>query len=410
MKKMIAFSTAAAMMLTMGTAAFADISTGIVGEEKNEWPNEFGFGGEIKVVRGEEALSYPLAEENEFDLQPGDTVYLPLYYTTKEGESVTIGASKEEMTGHVPYTGSINKNWKLNFIDKSKDMIETAELYKANSSDKALVKGAVYVKAQTKAAYNSLDDLEFNIGVFVSERYTQNKTEQIQLKGVYSNPKSENMVDFEWENQVFEKAVWEVAEDQDGTATFNFNDDAYYTVKMFGGDKVMLDFDRTYNKEVANRYTEDLYFYNFRGDLDSFSATGTLTIPVEEEMYLYEVVNGALKTTNAVYNEENEAMELKTRNLGEYVLTPSKLDLSAETENEGSDNNSNENNSNNSGNNGIVEETPSQGENQENNDYLGGGNSDKGNPDTGAEDLAGLMTAMAVVSLTGIVLLGKKKR
>lgn len=47
----------------MGTAAFADISTGIVGEEKNEWPNEFGFGGEIKVVRGEEALSYPLAEE-----------------------------------------------------------------------------------------------------------------------------------------------------------------------------------------------------------------------------------------------------------------------------------------------------------------------------------------------------------
>ena len=61
MKKMIAFSTAAAMMLTMGTAAFADISTGIVGEEKNEWPNEFGFGGEIKVMRGEEALSYPLA-------------------------------------------------------------------------------------------------------------------------------------------------------------------------------------------------------------------------------------------------------------------------------------------------------------------------------------------------------------
>ena len=56
MKKMIAFSTAAAMMLTMGTAAFADISTGIVGEEKNEWPNEFGFGGEIKVVKRHSAI------------------------------------------------------------------------------------------------------------------------------------------------------------------------------------------------------------------------------------------------------------------------------------------------------------------------------------------------------------------
>ena len=31
---------------------------------------------------------------------------------------------------------------------------------------------------------------------------------------------------------------------------------------MFGGDKVMLDFDRTYDKVIADRYIEDLYFYN----------------------------------------------------------------------------------------------------------------------------------------------------
>ena len=88
---------------------------------------------------------------------------------------------------------------------------------------------------------------------------------------------------------------------------------------------------------------EDLYFYNFRGDLDEFSATGTLVIPVEEEMHLYQVVNGALKATDAVYNAENEAMELKTRTLGNYVLTPDALDISAEVETPSQDSNTGNN-------------------------------------------------------------------
>ena len=403
MKKWIAFSMASAMLLTMSTAAFADIATGVVSEEKPGWPNEFGFGGQIKVMREEEVLSYDLEENNKIDLLPGDDLYIPLYYTTAEGESVTIGASKEEMTGHVPYTGSIDKNWKTNFIDKSKTIIESTDFYRAESNDTGLVKGALYIKAQTADSYNSLTDLEFNFGVYVSERYSQNKTEQIQIEGVFANPKADNLVDFDWENNVYEKAVWEVAEDQDGTATFNFNDDAYFTVRMFGGDKVMLDFDRTYDKAIADRYIEDLYFYNFRGELDEFSATGTLTIPVEQEMFMYQIVNGALKATDAVYSEENEAMELKTRTLGNYVLTPTKLDISAEVETETPSTDVD----NNSG--STSQPAPGYGENSETNDYLSGG-SDKVNPETGADDLVGLMASLAVLSLVGGVALSRKRK
>lgn len=365
--------------------------------------NEFGFGGQIKVMREEEVLSYDLEENNKIDLQPGDDLYIPLYYTTAEGESVTIGASKEEMTGHVPYTGSIDKNWKINFIDKSKTIIESTDFYRAESKDSGLVKGALYIKAQTADSYNSLTDLEFNFGIYVSERYSQNKTEQIQIEGVFANPKADKLVDFDWENNVYEKAVWEVAEDQDGTATFNFNDDAYFTVRMFGGDKVMLDFDRTYDKAIADRYIEDLYFYNFRGELDEFSATGTLTIPVEQEMFMYQIVNGALKATDAVYSEENEAMELKTRTLGNYVLTPTKLDISAEVETETPSTDA----SNNGG--STSQPAPGYGENSETNDYLSGG-SDKVNPETGADDLVGLMASLAVLSLVGGVALSRKRK
>lgn len=403
MKKWIAFSMASAMLLTMSTAAFADIATGVVSEEKPDWPNEFGFGGQIKVMREEEVLSYDLEENNKIDLQPGDDLYIPLYYTTAEGESVTIGASKEEMTGHVPYTGSIDKNWKINFIDKSKTIIESTDFYRAESKDSGLVKGALYIKAQTADSYNSLTDLEFNFGVYVSERYSQNKTEQIQIEGVFANPKADNLVDFDWENNVYEKAVWEVAEDQDGTTTFNFNDDAYFTVRMFGGDKVMLDFDRTYDKAIADRYIEDLYFYNFRGELDEFSATGTLTIPVEQEMFMYQIVNGALKATDAVYSEENEAMELKTRTLGNYVLTPTKLDISAEVETETPSTDVDNNGGS------TSQPAPGYGENSETNDYLSGG-SDKVNPETGADDLVGLMASLAVLSLVGGVALSRKRK
>lgn len=403
MKKWIAFSMASAMLLTMSTAAFADIATGVVSEEKPGWPNEFGFGGQIKVMREEEVLSYDLEENNKIDLQPGDDLYIPLYYTTAEGESVTIGASKEEMTGHVPYTGSIDKNWKINFIDKSKTIIESTDFYRAESKDSGLVKGALYIKVQTADSYNSLTDLEFNFGVYVSERYSQNKTEQIQIEGVFANPKADNLVDFDWENNVYEKAVWEVAEDQDGTTTFNFNDDAYFTVRMFGGDKVMLDFDRTYDKAIADRYIEDLYFYNFRGELDEFSATGTLTIPVEQEMFMYQIVNGALKATDAVYSEENEAMELKTRTLGNYVLTPTKLDISAEVETETPSTDVDNNGGS------TSQPAPGYGENSETNDYLSGG-SDKVNPETGADDLVGLMASLAVLSLVGGVALSRKRK
>ncbi len=397
MKKTMAISVVSAMLFTMGTAAFADITTGVVGEEKYEWPNQFGFKNKIQVIREEQNISTDLEENNNLNLQPGDNIYLPLYYTTKEGETVTIGASKEEMTGHVPYTGEIDKKWKINLIDKSREMVETADFYKAESKDKNLIKGAIYVKVQTKEEYNSLDDMNYKLSVFVSEKYSQNKTEQIDVEGTFGNPKAEKPVDFDWENAVFGKAVWEVNKDEDGTATFNFKDDAYYTVKMFGGDKVMFDFDRNYNKEIANRYSEDLYFYNFRGNLDTFSATGTLTIPTDVPMYMYEVVNNNLKATAAVYNEETEAVELKTKSLGEYVLTPTKLDISAEIQDENTD--------------AQQEQKPSGGENQENNDYFGGGsNNDKVNPNTGAEDMVTLAAVLAVVSIAGGAVLSRKTK
>ena len=52
---------------------------------------------------------------------------------------------------------------------------------------------------------------------------------------------------------------------------------------------------------------------------------------------------------------------------------------------------------------------PGYGENSETNDYLSGG-SDKVNPETGADDLVGLMASLAVLSLVGGVALSRKRK
>ena len=127
MKKMMAISVASAMLLTMGTAAAADIQMGLVSEEKLNWPQDFGFGQQLVVLRGEEAIEQEM--DKAMELQPQDEIYIPLYYTTAEGESITVGASKEQMSGHVPYTGEIDKNWKLNLVDRSKQLVEDAQFY-----------------------------------------------------------------------------------------------------------------------------------------------------------------------------------------------------------------------------------------------------------------------------------------
>ena len=102
---------------------------GLVSEEKLSWPQDFGFGQQLVVLRGEEAIEQEM--DKAMELQPQDEIYIPLYYTTAEGESITVGASKEQMSGHVPYTGAIDKNWKLNLVDRSKPVSYThLDVYK----------------------------------------------------------------------------------------------------------------------------------------------------------------------------------------------------------------------------------------------------------------------------------------
>lgn len=404
MKKVLSLSLASAMVLTMGTAAFADFSFGSNSSSNADWPNEFGFGGKLVVTYNDEAVTTELGDSNNITIYPGSKIYMPLYHNVEAvvGESTpTIGESGEAVTGFIPYKGKIDKNWRVNFIEKSKRFIETAEFYKANSDDKNLTKDAVYIKVDVVEELDSINEETINFGVFVAEKGSNNRTKQVYVKGDFSNPIAPNKVDFDWANQVNGPMIWEVAKDEDGTAVFNFGDDATYTVKMFGEEKVLLNLSRDHDKKLITKYDTDMEFYNFKGTQDSFTSVGTLSIPVgDEDVYVYENVNGALKPLEFTFNSENEAVELKTRNLGNYVITTSELDIdySEEVEEETEEDDSDDRFTNTDDNFGGSTGNGS------------GGSSVKPNPNTGADSMVGAAAAMAVLSLAGGAAMLKKRK
>ena len=69
-------------------------------------------------------------------------------------------------------------------------------------------------------------------------------------------------------------------------------------------------------------------FVTFEGE-PSFNKNGTLYIYAAEDTFLYKVIDGKLTAVDASYNEDYEAWELKTRSLGEYVISDKEIDLDA---------------------------------------------------------------------------------
>ncbi|MDR2933549.1 MAG: hypothetical protein LBV27_10655, partial [Oscillospiraceae bacterium] len=90
-------------------------------------------------------------------------------------------------------------------------------------------------------------------------------------------------------------------------------------------------------------------FYNFQGDRDTFASTGTLQIPITRskftpkksnsaQVFAYEIVGDrltALDERSVSFDGKKNILSLKTRTLGNYVLSSTALlkDVDDETEN-----------------------------------------------------------------------------
>ncbi len=378
MKKFVSVMLASAMAASMSVAAFADVSFGSGSNSDVQWPTNFAFSGKLTVVDKEENAR-DVAEGEKLELHPGDTLYLPLYHDkNKEVPAEEGDATPEKET--VQYVGQVGKDWRIHFSSQSKGRVQDAEFYSADANDAFLTANALYVKITMDKSFDSVKTDKVSFGVYVGENRTKNKTNQVAVKADFAN-NNVGYVDCDWVNAVYGPSIFEVAKNEDGEATFDFADEATFKVKMYSEEKVLLDLSRNFDKDIALAYDEDAEydFFNFRGSHDSFSRTGVLSLEAGANDYVYEVVDGELTEIDFDYNSKTKMIEIKTADLGYYVVVDRELDVeSVNTEDDTTNNTS--------------KPQP-----------------DKNNPAMGANDFAGAAVAMAVVSIAAAGALALKK-
>ena len=328
-----------------------------------------------------------------------------------EGEDESVGKpTTGETVAHGHYTGNIDKNWSINLIEDmgyAEEIVEKAELYKATATDYAsysrfnnnaidIQPNAVYLKVTLKKEWKIKDSVDMKYYVYVADN-AGNKTDKVWVSGTYAP--TTKTVDFTWTNDASEPAIWEAKES--GTATFDFADKAFFTVKMYKGETMYLDLSTAYDKAIAGEMDAEAdSFYKFDSENANFSRTGTLMIVSDDETLVpYEVdKDGNFVAVEADYvenyavahtNKKVNGFVFNTKQLGNYVLSTEELGTEEEVVEEPTTEEP------------VVEEPVVEEPVVE--------ETNKPNPNTGAEDFVGLAVSLAVVSVAAAGALALKK-
>ena len=330
--------------------------------------------------------------------------------TIKPDYSNSINVSGT-VVSHGHYTGNIDKNWSINLIEKSTgvaELIEKAELYKATATDYAsyskytdeIMPNAVYLKVTLKKEWKttSSETLKYYVYVANNKSNTQ-KTNEVWVSGKYANTDVRE-VSFDWTNDASKPGLWKVKEGN-GIAVFDFADKAFFSVKMYEGETMYLDLGTAYDKAIAGEMDAEAdSFYKFDNTNANFARTGELVIVSDDSSLVpYEIdADGNFVKVDAEYvenyavahtNQKVNGFVFNTKQLGNYVLSTEELGEEEEPAEEPSD---------------VEEPTPSEPVEE-----TPAPETNKPNPNTGAEDFVGLAVSLAVVSVAAAGALALKK-
>lgn len=146
------------------------------------------------------------------------------------------------------------------------------------------------------------------------------------------------------------------------------DDEVEVEVRVYKDDELYLYNDTDADSDILKAYADtdaDLSFLTFKG-APTFNATATVRIYKEEDTFVYGVKDGKLTNINAKWDDDEGCFILKTRTLGGYVFSDKKLNVAA-------------------------------------------ADASTNNPDTGANDVVGIATALAAVALVSAAAVSLKK-
>ncbi len=382
MKKVLSVLLAAAMVMGMSVSAFAADNDKVWGKdatdvESSASVSKLEFWKEMVVVRDGVSTYVDCDNTLSYTFEPGDVLYFHI---------MTQETNVAWNDGYSAYIGAIDKDWSINikandYVADAYFVAETTAGYSDDDADIANTTSRKLVCVELDEDYDDLDEDVVNFYFYIADNASKTKSAKATVKYDYDN---ENIkyVDFDFTNDADRAAKWVVKSDEKGTAVFDFEDDAYFTVKMVPAEEVILNLEvKEYVKAIdkAFDYEAEYVSYNFQGTSDAFTKTGELFIEADDETFIY-AWDGELVEIDAEYVEdyeidgtEKDGWVIETNELGWYVVADTEVEIEAEE---------------------VEESKPS---------------TDKVNPETGANDFVGAAVALAVVSVAAAGALAFKK-
>ncbi|MEE1394080.1 MAG: hypothetical protein U0K65_07945 [Negativibacillus sp.] len=384
MKKFVSMFLAVCAMSAMSVSAFAQ-QAGAVNVTSDQ---------AMKLSFGEETFNQMLL--------PGETYTYPLYL---EGEDGTLVPLSDELLKDVKLRAEKKggKSAVASFQVEEKDNTYQLEVKTQAGwpTEQTEVEGAVKAVKRSNGQVVGTAEVELTVG------YPTIRDEAL------SAAKADEYILFDNSAPVIsEKQFQQLDRDVNGGKVTFTNGQWNYRVRISGQEAVNLLHNERAIKEVSSKFEDQNFKYvSFPGG-PSFDFTGTLTIDVSDEMeefggsfYVYRYLRGALEKIDATVDLDEETISFETKNLGRFVITDREIadgtvvdesflpQIEQQTE--------------------IPSEQSVQQEVSarmiENQDYRSG-ESEKGNPKTGAEDYTALAAAAASVSILAGAVLKRSKR
>lgn len=267
----------------------------------------------------------------------GSDIYIPVWVEDDEDGDDRIATAKEikEDNVGVIYKATVGDRYidNVSIVDGGKDKV------------KNLDKGA-YIKLEVADNYTGTSTSNVTLNMVLTVNNVSYQETRVELDFNIAN-----RLEFIDSNSVYGAQVptrFKVTDSYRGNATFDMGDNIKYTAAVKRSGRYAINFNRDPDYDIDLMYPDAyLEFYNFLGDNDTFESVGTLEIPIDTKsfqdkdakqprVYAYEILENkslrALGSDAASYDAKKQILSIRTKTLGNYVLSNQKLKQTVEGE------------------------------------------------------------------------------
>ena len=318
MKKLFAIALAAAMIFSMASIAFADLSY---------WDYDYAFdydedGNSLwstdNVFHYDDTAYFPLSDDTDPDFY--NIAYSKLFENIKIKTSFEMG---EELVESVKLV-KINIGWDVPYYQycialkiADKETFSDADIIGTITIDrKAVKKNGVEISAKADE-----HDLDFNLCVLPEFNYIENEDNYL-ITGKNSSYSFEYDEAYALKFKCDEEVELEFGDKESGL------NEGVFTVDVSGQGKIFLKWNTEPNEALAAaNQGVDMHFVNFN-DV-KFNRAGEFVYEMEDGIAAYVIHDGVVTKMADCYDETEEAFVFRTNVLCNYVFANAELVIPA---------------------------------------------------------------------------------